>query len=343
MEHPSQDQPNNLPPTQDKVPHGGERPDFELGPLNTGEVPRLVKELDARKTVPDALVGRTKIEDTVDALAATTYESSVDTQPGKGLSRSAKIGAAVAAVFLTAVSVFGIGKALDNGGESNLPPEDEPVATAPVNPSDEATPSAAETSAPQPGGVEDEPVTTSAFEVSGELTPEKAAEVIVGDRISKWTMAGANQDTINKYFAASKPSDATDKIAADNKSIIADALFIPTWNDGNHEQLADYVDFETNNNSAVLQAWVLTKEGGFPQDHEPYVRTLAVDSVSVESEQEDSAIINVAATEKDNSDQNRGEELLNGKFSNNNRIAGKITIQKINQTWKIAAIEWTSR
>lgn len=302
MENPSQDQSNNLPSTQDKVPHGGERPDFELGPLNTGEVPRLVKELDARETVPDALVGRTKIEDTVDALATSDIcEASIDTQPKRErLGLGAKIGAAVAGLAIVAGSAFGISKALDSGNESNLPPESEPVATAP--------------SGTGPSSAEVEPNNSSfdIFEIPA-TTPEDKVGTVVANNIDSWLMYGSEDPNFNNNVLLAIANGEVEnddeygrEFAHEVGPKIANKLFVKGWE--NDPELSKWVNLFESNHAVYITLRGKTTDSGNSNDVEPFSYSTAVDSTTTE-ETSGGLKVTIEAEEEVNIDKNRASEL----------------------------------
>lgn len=244
------------------------------------------------------------------------------------------LGAGAAGLAVAAGAVFGV-------NALNAAPKPEPTAAAPANPSDTAPSSNGEASPDAAANPEALPVTTEAYEISGDLSPEQAVRTFVNDRLSPWSMAGATQETVDGYFASGGSSEYTKTVAAKNAEIIADAVLVPGWR--SDEKLSQYVDFEQGSNAMILETWILTKESGLPQDKEPYIHDIEVDSVRLISSDEDSAEVDVTATERDNSDLNRGSQLLEGRFTNGNKIAGRVSIEKVENTWKAGAISWRAR
>jgi hypothetical protein len=235
MEQQGKDQPTNS-STQDKIPHGNERPDFELGPLNTGDVPRLVKELDARETVPDALVGRTAIEDTADRLAQPANPTTErEAQPKGRFGVLPRIGAAVTGLVIVTGAWLGISKAMSGDSDANQPPASEPVATAPANPTGEASPNNPET------------VDTlySSFEIKDTTPPEQLGPKFA-DLIGKWAMFGtADPNFENKLYASiangevATAGEYAAKLAKEESVKIADEIFVPGWE--NDDQIKNAV------------------------------------------------------------------------------------------------------
>ncbi len=243
------------------------------------------------------------------------------------------LGAGAAGLAVAAGAAFGV-------NALNAAPKSEPTAAAPANPSDAAPSPSGEASPDATDNPEALPITTEAYEISGDLSPEQAVTTFVNDRLGPWSMAGATQETVDGYFASGGSSEYTRTVAAKNAEVIADAVLVPGWR--SDEKLSQYVDFEQGSNAMILETWILTKESGLPQDKEPYTRRIAVDSVRVVSSDGNSAEIDVDATERDNSNTNRGSQLLEGRFTNNNKVAGRVSIEKVDDTWKIEAISWRS-
>lgn len=236
---------------------------------------------------------------------------------------------------LKLAAIIGIGaSALTGCASQSVEPAPAPSATA-----SEATPQPSETNA-----TPEQAITTDAFEISGELPPEEAITTLVNDRLSAWTMAGATQETVDGYLDDGGSSEFTKTVAASNALPITDALFVSGWQ--SNDSLAHYVSFEQQTNAGVLEMWILTGQSGLPQDREPYKRGISVDSVTVSNADETTVTAKVDATEHDNADKNTvgvGERISQDVAIDGNKIAGNITLKKIDDTWKIAAIEWSSR
>lgn len=204
-------------------------------------------------------------------------------------------------------------------------------------------PTTVETVAPTPeaSAAPEQEITTEAFEIPGNLSPEDAVTVFVNQRLSAWFMAGATQETIDGYYAAGGSSDFMRSVAEDNAAVIADALFVPDWR-GNDE-LAHYVDFEADKNATMLELWFLTRQSGKPIDREPFERTIDIDSIDSAVVDGDSVALSVSATERDNRDQNSVREQTSETFMSPDPITGDITLQKVDDTWRVAAIDWSAR
>ena len=115
--------------TEAKIPHGGGRPDRELGDLDESQVPGLLDKFSGFNTVPDVLVGRTQIEDAADTLARTNDSEPTDTikttEPAEkpestGMSRGKKFGIAIvgglAAVGIAVPTILGL---TSNSGDTD--------------------------------------------------------------------------------------------------------------------------------------------------------------------------------------------------------------------------------
>lgn len=242
-----------------------------------------------------------------------------------------------AGLTLTLAALVGIGAAALTGCASQTTElTAPPTATA----SETGTPSPDASSAPE------RELTAEAWEIPGTLTPEEAATLLVDDRLSEWVMTGATQETIDGYLDAGGSSSYTRSIAETNATVIADALFVPGWR--GDDALAHYVDFETEQNAANVEAWILTSGSGLPQDREPYERGILVNSTTVESVEGDTAHVIVAATEFDNADRNSvgvGERISRTpeQVIDGDMISGDITLRMVDGAWKVAAISWSAR
>lgn len=242
------------------------------------------------------------------------------------------VGAGAAGLALAAGALIGVNAA----GQA---PNTEPTAAAPADPSE--TPTDVEPTPASPeAGTE---VSAQAYEISGDLSAADAVMVFVNDRLSAWTMAGATQETVDDYLASGGRTSYFDEVAGENSLVIANALFVPGWRDD--DALAHYVDWETAGNANSLKLWTLTRESGLPQDREPYVRSVAVNSVQVVSNEPDTARFAVIATEHDNADQNSvgvGERISQPEPLDGHSVTGDITLQRVDGTWKVAAISWAA-
>lgn len=243
-----------------------------------------------------------------------------------------------AGLTLTLATLVGIGAAALTGCASQTT-----ELTAPP------TATATETGTPTPdaSSTPERELIAEAWEIPGALTPEEAATLLVDDRLSEWVMTGATDNALDdSYNYADGLSAYTRSVAETNAAVIADALFVPDWR--GDEVLAHYVDFETTQNAANVEAWILTSGSGLPQDREPYERGISVNSTTVESVEGDTAHVIVAATEFDNADRNSvgvGERISRTpeQVIDGDMISGDITLQKIDGAWKVAAISWSAR
>lgn len=144
MDKPSYDKSNDNPPqTQEKIPHGGEEPDVKgLGPLTPDMEARLKSELAARTTIPDALIGKTLIEDAANHLSQIdSDQQEVETQPKKK-KLGIIIGGGAAAIALAAGAAFAVNatNADPNEGSKPVPtmsdgPKGGVIETLPATPS----------------------------------------------------------------------------------------------------------------------------------------------------------------------------------------------------------------
>lgn len=250
---------NNTPnQTEPKIGHGGERPDFELGNLDPREEARLLNELHSRDTVPDALVGRTQIEDSADTLARTNGPIITDTlqttevaekpeKKKKGLLIS--LGGAAAGLAVAATAFFAT--QANNGDTNNTPPEKNPDDTTQVEPGtdSEEKPPVAEEEPTTPSAENDAPITAeneaqvlAELQLTPDMTPEQIGQRYT-EVISRWTMAGATPDLPKKVFEEMLDDESLAiDIAKENTKVYATALLGENYEATASADLLSWVD-----------------------------------------------------------------------------------------------------
>lgn len=161
--------------------------------------------------------------------------------------RNVKIGAAVLTVAILTVGGIVFGK-MQGGG--TLEPGPELGSSAPVMPS-EATPDRIVTAEPalvptdEPTNVEAKPAPSDSealiesLRIPGDLEPQETAEAFM-DRINKWTLAGADEETISRtvgeFYAYNNGGldDFLDEKSLSNAEIFSSALFPDDWEGSPH-------------------------------------------------------------------------------------------------------------
>ena len=289
---------DNLPQTQEKIPHGGERKDFEeLGPLTQNDEPRLIRELEARDTVPAALIDRTKQEDE-------KYESKPWYKH-----KALKIGAPVVGAAAAAALVFGLTLPKgDADGEKNVPAPDPDQTTlidnGETNPQASPTPNEQETQTPS----------AESYAIPAGLDAEKYADRFV-KILDAWGKAGSeNIDELADEWLGSSGSqeDFWQSVAQKNAPKFADEIFGEGWkNKPDIKPVADRLIAKMSHANAVyLQLVYMTDSGDPSLDAEVYTRESTFKSVVVENATEASRTLDITYTNTDNSDKNRADNSL---------------------------------
>ncbi len=245
------------------------------------------------------------------------------------------LGSSAAAIALAAGGIFAVNAA-------NQPPKNQPVATASGNPTPEATPSPSATSN------EKEP-TVQSLEIPATLTPEQIGVTLIQDRISQWEMAGATKANQSLYLQGD--GSIVNQIADKNTSTFTEALFAPNWQ--SNASLSAIADYETKNNASNIEDWFKTyhatpdSKATFPQDFEPYSRSVTVDQggVTVVSHDADSTVLSIAATEHENLHNRIGDpssNLYESNVVNGGKFIAKVTTKVIDGNVKVVSMEFVN-
>lgn len=206
------------------------------------------------------------------------------------------LGAGAAGIAIAAGAIFGV-NALNQG------PRNDPIATAPADPT--------ETSAPTETETENQPL--EQIEISATTAPEELGNAF-DSRFNSWMMAGTeNPDLQNDMLKAIAEGNVTgygeylQPLSEKNATEYADALFVDGWQD--NPDLKKWVDLFTKNNAASVETWAQTKDSGISDDKEPFKYWTTIESTTVTSSSADSISISSEMTEHANINENRSLEL----------------------------------
>lgn len=105
----------------------------------------------------------------------------------------------------------------------------------------------------------------AALEIKAGQEPDEIAKALV-DRISKWCMAGSDEATAEKMLGLGyAPNDRkiyTDKLAAEQKEIYAEAIFGKNWQD--NDDVREFVLKQEKVNAGVLLRYIITSNDAVP-------------------------------------------------------------------------------
>ncbi|MDQ4213740.1 hypothetical protein [Microbacterium capsulatum] len=298
-------------PVTEQIPHSG---------IHHGERP--VEEFD-KTPLPDA-VERGLVTPTPDS-AATLAPAPEQPKKRNKLLIGGSIG--LAGAVIAAGAVIGVKAASDTG---HTPPEKDPKATFQTP---EATPSESSVTTPE------HVYTVQELLIPATLTGEDAAKLLVEQRLKAWTNAGESYQLWNDRVNSGGNTALLQKAQATGQTF-SNALFVPNWRQMQPSLVATY-DEQVQENAAALGAWLRTYKSGNPADKEPYVRSMAVDTIAVVSQTNDSVTMTLHATEHDNGDGNRVGPLdAKGNRVDGNKLIGDLEFEKVDGAWKISHLNW---
>lgn len=105
----------------------------------------------------------------------------------------------------------------------------------------------------------------AALEIGAGQEPDEIAQDLV-DRISEWCMAGSDEATAEKMLGLGyAPTDRelyTNKLAAEQKEVYAEALFGKNWQD--NDKVREFVAKQEKVNAGVLLRYLITSNDAIP-------------------------------------------------------------------------------
>jgi len=244
-----------------------------------------------------------------------------------------KIGAGVAGI-LVAAGAYGF------GAMSNDAPKNEPVATAPAEPTLEPSiaPSV-EATEPTPSEnfetimVNGEKLSVADLEIPSGLDAEELGTMIVADRFSSWLNAGAYEG-LSKQLVSERLTWEVKlpQLAEENKATFAKALYVDGWE--TKTQLITSADSFKEANLGTLEWYTATQWSGDekPENKEGFKNWKTIDGVQEVAAEDGIRVIDVAYTNHTNSDLNRGPspQVEGGVYT--------ITLEEVDGTEKISDI-----
>lgn len=217
-------------------------------------------------------------------------------------------------VLLTGVGAAAWGISSAANAPKNTPEPDDHASSATSSPTPEA--SAA------PASVEGDPsITIKSLELSGELSQEQLAQKTIDD-LSKWRMAGANEDAYKGAEASDLNSyDYSTTIALKNQAIFAPAIFGANW--ASNPATKNTVDGFTKSNAQDITLWLATHDEPAPKR---FNISYSYDSFAPVS----ASSMNVVYTSNNNAKDNRvGSEIQPDlKQANGDQFTAHITYGK---------------
>ncbi len=233
------------------------------------------------------------------------------------------LGGSAAALALAGVAVFGVSTA-------NQAPKDEPVATAPADPSPEASAPTDEVEPSTPVAGENDPIITAENEQSildslrftADMTPQATGENFT-NITTRWTNAGATSETWYSWFNGGLPD--TDIFAADiaknNTHVYATALFGADYASITDPKIVNFIKVAEESNQASIKGYLLT----YGDEDNPNTNTMNTEALRAE-------FITLGVTPEDNGNLIvRRETVINDE---NTMYAGKTQFDgKISDTY----------
>lgn len=245
------------------------------------------------------------------------------------------IGAGAVVVAAGALTVGGM--LIPKGDDAkNSGPDKDPKATSQPTSTPEATP----TQAPE------KELSVASIEIPANLSPEQTGEAII-DRLSEWNMAGATIENQAVYLGGDTALPTT--LAGQNAELFTQALFTEGPKDDNTQKVIAY---QTNSNASNIEDWFKTyhadedSKATFPQDTEPYTRTMEVDPNGVTATPNaDTTSFSITVTEHEDLKNRIGDPTSNIYESTpveGNKFIANATTKVIDGKVKIVSIEFVN-
>lgn len=306
---------------------------------NTSLPEAIAKDLVAEQ-LPEGVTPAALLEPTTESQSETTETKQADSEvdPTKKSKKGLVItlGAGALVVAGAVASIFGFNSASHNDGSKNEPPQSDPKATSQ---SPEASPS------PSASTTEKE-LSVASIEIPANLSPEQTGEAII-DRFSEWNMAGATVENQAVYLGGNTALPTT--LAGQNAELFTQALFTEGPKDDNTQKVIAY---QTNSNASNIEDWFKTyhadedSKATFPQDTEPYTRTMEVDPNGVTATPNaDTTSFSITVTEHEDLKNRIGDPTSNIYESTpveGNKFIANATTKVIDGKVKIVSIEFVN-
>jgi hypothetical protein len=185
---------------------------------------------------------------------------------------------------------------------------------------------------PTPTPTETAPAfTVESLELSASLPPEQVGKQFMAN----WdALSNASENKTffkNTVISGSSYAEAAAEQAPKDTAVFTEAELVSDY--ATKPPLATWVKGITDEHRIALNDWLATNESGNKLDKEPFKEYTTVNSVKVVSQTPDALNLSIDATQHNN-----GAENTVGNETDGDRFATEAVFEKVNDTWKLDAI-----